>query len=72
MVTATSSTSAAVSTASVASAINSPAPGPTMPTPSTRPDEASATSLVRPSERPIVAARPEAAHWNFATLTVSP
>ena len=45
--------------ANTASAISSPAPGPTMPTPITRPDAASAISLVSPSERPIVAARPD-------------
>ena len=43
-----------------------------MPTPSTRPVAASTMSLVRPSLRPMVAARPEAAQKNFATLTDRP
>src|SRR5207237_532346 len=62
MVRARSSAVTAVSTASEASAISSPAPGPTMPTPSTRLVAASTTSFVRPSLRPMLAARPEAAH----------
>src|SRR5919197_1516060 len=72
MVAATSSAVRPHSTASVPSAISSPAPGPTIPTPSSRPDSGSAMSLVRPSARPSVAARPEAAHWNFATFTARP
>src|SRR5438309_2009709 len=72
IVAARSSTVSAVSTASAPSAISSPAPGPTMPTPRTRPVSPSATSLVSPSARPRVVARPEAAHWNFATLTARP
>src|SRR5215472_8450301 len=72
MVTARSSAVTAVSMASAASAISSPAPGPTMPTPITRLEAASTISLVSPSLRPMVAARPEAAHENFATLTSRP
>ena len=62
----------AASTASAPSAISSPAPGP---------DDADAEhaagfrvgeSFVRPSVRPSVMARPEAAHWNFATFTARP
>ena len=69
IVAARSSASAAVSTASAPSAISSPAPGPTTPTPSTRPDSGSTISLVSPSERPRVAARPDAAHGKRATFT---
>src|SRR5207247_1006161 len=72
IVSARSSASSAASTASAASAISSPAPGPAMPAPSSRPDSGSTTSLVTPSLRPSVAARPDAAHWNFATRTVRP
>src|SRR5437867_4203699 len=42
--------------------MSSPAPGPTMPTPRTRPESGSAMSFVRPSLRPSVKARPAAAH----------
>src|SRR5206468_11695847 len=72
MVTARSSAVTAVSMASAASAISSPAPGPVMPTPSTRPVAGSTMSLVSPSLRPIVAARPAAAQENFAPLTAPP
>src|SRR6266850_335049 len=72
MVSATSSASKAVSTASAPSPMSSPAPGPTIPTPSTRPVSGSTISLVRPSLRPSVAARPDAAHWNLATFTARP
>ena len=72
MVSARSSRVTALSMASAASAISSPAPGPTIPAPMTRPDAASTTSLVSPSLRPMVAARPEAAHGNFASLIARP
>ena len=45
--------SAAISTASTPSAISSPAPAPTMPTPRTRSVSGSMTSFVRPSGRSI-------------------
>ena len=53
---------APISTASTASAISSPAPGPTMPTPRTRSVFGSMTSLVTPSVRSSVIARPDAPH----------
>src|SRR5581483_5260783 len=68
IVSATSFARAAISIASVPSAINSPAPAPTMPTPSTRSLAGSRMSLVMPSVRSRVRARPEAAQGNFATL----
>src|SRR5882672_7845750 len=72
IVAARSSTVIAVSTASAPSAMSSPAPGPTIPTPSTRPVSGSARIFVRPSLRPSVRARPEAAHSRLAILTVRP
>src|SRR5439155_1670600 len=72
IVTARSSAVSAVSTARAPSAISSPAPGPTIPTPSTRPVSGSTMSFVSPSLRPSVAARPEAAHGNFASRTGRP
>src|SRR6266850_916188 len=72
MVSARSSASSAASTASAASAMSSPAPAPAMPAPSRRPDSGSTISFVTPSLRPSVAARPDAAHWNFATRTARP
>src|SRR5882724_1315053 len=68
MVIAMSLARAAISTARTPSAISSPAPAPTMPTPSTRSLCGSRISLVIPSVRSRVIARPEAAQGNFATL----
>src|SRR5207249_1962825 len=51
------------------SAISSPAPGPTRPTPSSRSVSGSSTSFVRPSVRSSVIARPEAPHGNLAITT---
>src|SRR5260221_14714496 len=62
----TSAAKAHISMASTPSAISSPAPAPTMPTPSTRSVFGSMSSLVRPSGRSSVTARPEAAHGNLA------
>src|SRR3989304_2933607 len=56
IVAARSSARSAFSTASAPSAISSPAPGPTSPTPRTRPEAGSITSFVSPSERPRGAA----------------
>src|SRR6478752_3738650 len=67
MVNATSLASAAISIASTPSAIISPAPAPTMPTPSTRSVCGSSISFVIPSGRSRVIARPDAAQGNFAT-----
>ena len=58
---------APISIASTPSAISSPAPGPTMPTPRMRSVSGSRISFVRPSVRSSVIARPEAPHGNFAT-----
>ena len=66
MVRATSLAKAAISIASTPSEINSPAPDPTMPTPRTRSVAGSMTSLVKPSIRSMVTARPEAPQGNFA------
>ena len=68
MVIARSVATAAISIASMPSAIISPAPAPTMPTPSTRSVFGSKRILVRPSVRPIDVARPEAPHGNFCDL----
>src|SRR6266571_1755890 len=68
IVNATSFASAPISIARTPSAISSPAPAPTMPTPSTRSLCGSRISLVMPSVRSRVIARPEAAQGNFATL----
>src|SRR5581483_2774555 len=72
MVSATSFASAAISIARVPSAISSPAPAPTIPTPSMRSVEGSMISLVIPSVRSRVIALPEAAQGNFATLISRP
>ena len=63
---------AAISTASTPSAISSPALTPTMPTPSTRSVPGSMISLVSPSLRSTVVARPEAPQGNFATSIAMP
>ena len=54
------------SIACTASAISSPALGPTMPAPSSRRVPGSTRSFVRPSSRPWARDRPEAAHGNDA------
>ena len=59
---------APISIASTPSAISSPAPGPTRPTPSTRSVSGSRISFVRPSVRSSVIARPDAPHGNFAIV----
>ena len=71
MLRATSLANAAISTASTPSEISSPAPMPTIPMPSTRSVFGSTMSLVMPSVRSRVRARPEAAQGNFAILTVA-
>src|SRR3954466_6172949 len=72
MVSFMSSAVAPISIASVPSAISSPAPEPTIPTPSTRAVFLSTTSLVRPSGRSTVIARLNAPHGNFGTRTPPP
>ena len=64
MVSPTSAASAPISMASTASAMRSPAEGPTMPQPMTRPVASSNSILVIPSDRPRVSDRPLAAHGN--------
>jgi len=64
MLSAMSAASAPISMASTASAMRSPAEGPTMPQPMTRPVVSSNSTLVSPSERPRVSERPLAAHGN--------
>ena len=54
---------------STPSAISSPAPGPTMPTPRMRSVFGSSISLVMPSVRSSVIARPDAAHGNARRST---
>jgi len=66
MVSAMSSASRPASIARTASASNSPALTPTIPAPSTRFVPGSRISFVRPSERPMLSARPEAAQGNPA------
>ena len=64
-----SDATAAISMASTPSAINSPAPAPTIPTPNTRSVSGSMISLVRPSLRPNVVALPDARQGKRATST---
>ena len=52
--------------------MSSPAPLPTIPTPRMRSVPGSIRSLVSPSIRSSVMARPDAAHGNFATVTARP
>src|SRR5205807_8600129 len=63
---------AAISTASTPSPINSPAPTPTIPTPSTHSLLGSTINLVNPSVRPSVRARPEAIQGKRLTVTSRP
>ena len=62
MVRPMSAASAPVSIARAASAIRSPALGPTMPAPMMRSVTSSKITLVRPSSRPNDSDRPDAAH----------
>src|ERR1700679_65209 len=72
MVMPTSAARAHISMASTPSAINSPAPAPTMPTPRTRSVFGSMSNLVRPSGRSMVTGRPDAAQGNLATVISRP
>ena len=68
-----SATSAPISIASPASAIRSPADGPTMPAPSTRRVSGSTQQLRQPpAPRPIASARPDAAHGKTAFSYATP
>ena len=59
---------APISIASTPSAISSPAPEPTMPTPRMRSVSGSISSLVMPSTRSMAMARPDAGHGNLRDL----
>jgi hypothetical protein len=61
MVRPMSAASAPISMASAASAMRSPADGPTMPQPMARPVTSSNSTFVSPSDRPRVSERPLAA-----------
>ncbi len=67
MLSSTSRATAPISIASTLSAIISPAPAPTIPTPRTRFDSGSTSIFVSPSVRPMATARPLAAQGNFIT-----
>ena len=67
-----SSASAPISSACTVSAISSPAFTPIIAAPSRRPGPGSKISLVRPSDRPMPSARPDAAHGNTAVSTSMP
>jgi hypothetical protein len=72
MLSARSSTSAPISTASTPSPIISPASLPTIPTPRIRRVSVSMTIVVSPAESPIDAALPEADQGKRATSTFQP
>jgi hypothetical protein len=67
-----SSALAPISIASAASAIRSPAFAPTMPAPKSRPLASSNGSLVRPSGRAMLSARPDAAQGKLPLPYLTP
>src|SRR3954447_13122413 len=72
MVSPTSAASAPISMASAASAMRSPALGPTIPAPMTRSLASSNNTLVRPSSRPRDSDRPEPAQGNTPLPYLTP